>query len=249
MTVDHILNTLRRSATSSRWWQLCWTTSSHKYWAQQDCRQPDRWWPGESAGHWTEDHVKALSYKQSVLSSTREPAESIATPQEVDFDDEQIRALLAWPRYLLEREATERSQVYHSDRESLVSSSSQGLTSFGTREPVAVFSRQSRLNQDTFSKRDQCSLKHQQEHVSGSNEPIFRFCNPVDVAKSFPEGIRDHLLTQARSELLTQAHKVESLNNCIDELQQQAYAQRLELPSRIRWISKRGNTTTRRISF
>ena len=36
-------------------------------------------------------------------------------PQEADLDDEQIRALLASPRYLLEREASaERSQIYHS---------------------------------------------------------------------------------------------------------------------------------------
>ena len=46
--------------------------------------------------------------------------ESIATPQEADLDDEQIRAPLASPRYLPEREASaERSQVYHyhSERE------------------------------------------------------------------------------------------------------------------------------------
>ena len=40
---------------------------------------------------------------------------------------------------------------------------------------------------------------------------------------------RDHLLAQARSELMKQEHKVESLNYCLNELQQQAYAQRLEL--------------------
>ena len=60
-----------------------------------------------------EDHVKALSHNQSFLSSTQDSAESIATPQEADFDDEQIRALLASPRYLPEEEASaERSQVY-----------------------------------------------------------------------------------------------------------------------------------------
>ena len=39
----------------------------------------------------------------------------------------------------------------------------------------------------------------------------------------------DHFLTQARSELMMQEFKVESLNKCIHELQQQTYAQRLEL--------------------
>ena len=53
-------------------------------------------------------------------------AESIATPlPESDLDEEQLRALLASPLYPQEREASaERSQVYHSERENLMSSSS-----------------------------------------------------------------------------------------------------------------------------
>ena len=53
--------------------------------------------------------------------------------------------------------------------------------------------------------------------------------NSANVAKSLLDGNRDHLLTQARSELMKQEHKVESLNNCLYELQQRAYARRLEL--------------------
>ena len=65
-----------------------------------------------------------LPYNQSLLSSTYDSAESIATPLlESDLDDEQIRALLALPRYLPEREASaERSQIYYSEREGLMSS-------------------------------------------------------------------------------------------------------------------------------
>ena len=40
----------------------------------------------------------------------------------------------------------------------------------------------------------------------GNNEPIFTFCNPTDVAKSLIDGNRDHLLTQARFELMKQEH-------------------------------------------
>ena len=127
-----------------------------------------------------EDRVKSLSYNQSFLPSNQDLAESIATPPQLDFDDEQLPALLASPLYPLERGASaERSQVYHSERESLMSSSSQDPTTggagkpVGTGKPVAVFSSQSRLNQDTFADRDQFSLKHEQ--VFGSNEPIFRF--------------------------------------------------------------------------
>ena len=43
------------------------------------------------------------------------------------------------------------------------------------------------------------------------------------------DGNKDHLLKQARSELMQQEHQVGSLDNCIDELRQQATAQRLEL--------------------
>ena len=50
-----------------------------------------------------------------------------------------------------------------------------------------------------------------------------------NVGGSLLEGNKDHLLNQARSELVKQEHKVGSLNSCINELQQQAYAQSLEL--------------------
>ena len=89
--------------------------------------------------------------------------------KEADLDDEQIRALLASPWCLSEREASaERSQVYHLERESLMSSSSQGLNFTSTKEPVALFSHQSSLNHDAFSEREQ------PVDVLGSNESIFQ---------------------------------------------------------------------------
>ena len=55
--------------------------------------------------------VKSLSCNQSLLPSTQDSTESIAMPQ--DLNDEQIRALLASPRYSPEREASAaRSQVF-----------------------------------------------------------------------------------------------------------------------------------------
>ena len=94
--------------------------------------------------------VRPWSFHQSVIASTYDSAESIATPPpEADFDDEQLRALLASPLYLQEREeGADRSQVHHSERENLMSSSSQDLTSTG--KLVAVFSSTNRLNQETF---------------------------------------------------------------------------------------------------
>ena len=116
-----------------------------------------------------EDRVKFLSYHQSITASKYDSAESIATPSESDLDDEQLLALLASPLYLQERGASaERSQVYHFERENLMSSSFQDPISTG--KPVVLFSSQNRLNQDTFSDRDDFSLKHQQ--VFGSGEPF-----------------------------------------------------------------------------
>ena len=58
---------------------------------------------------------------------------------------------------------------------------------------------------------------------------FLRIADPTNVGKSLLVGNKNHLLNQARSELMKQEHQVGSLDNCIDELQQQAYAQRLEL--------------------
>ena len=79
------------------------------------------------------------------------------------------------------------------------------------------------MGQDEFSEREQPG------DVLRTNESVFRDANPANVAKSLLDGNRDHLLAEARPELMKQEHKVESLNTCIGELQQQTYAQRLEL--------------------
>ena len=82
--------------------------------------------------------IRPLSYHQSIKASTYDSAASIATLPESDFDDEQLRAMLASPLYRQELGASAgRSQVYHSERENLMSSSSQDPTSTG--KLVAVF--------------------------------------------------------------------------------------------------------------
>ena len=137
--------------------------------------------------------VRHLSFYQSIMASTCDSAERIATAPESDFDDEQLRAL-ASPKYLQERIANaERSQVYLSVRENLMSSSSQDLVS--TERPSAwLFSSKNWLNPETFSEREDFSRRHQQ--VLGNNEPLFRLSNPANVATSFLDGNRDHLLAK-----------------------------------------------------
>ena len=70
----------------------------------------------------------------------------------------------------------------------------------------------------------------------GSEEPrnqfkssVFKNADPSNLGRSLLEGNKDHLLSQATVETMKQEHQVESLNYCISDLQQQTYAQRLEL--------------------
>ena len=122
----------------------------------------------------------SLPCNQSLLSSTHDSMKSLATPQEADLDDEQIRALLASPRYLPEREASaERSQIYHSDREGLMSSSSKSLNFFSTGKPVAWLSHQKRLGQDD------CSEREHPADVLRGNESVFSDANPANVENLF----------------------------------------------------------------
>ena len=143
--------------------------------------------------------------------------------------DEQLHTMLASPLYVQERGANaERLQAYHSERESLMLSSSRDPIVTG--KPVAVLSSQSKLNQDTVSDRDQFLSKLVDQPLFGSSvHSVFQFANLANVGKSLLNGNKDHLFIQARSELMKQEHQVGSLNSCIDELQQQTYAQILEL--------------------
>ena len=119
----------------------------------------------------------------------------------------------------------QRTQACYSRRASLVTSSSRDLEVSG--KPEAVFSCHSESSQITFSERD-VSNEPRNRFESGVRS-VFRFADPANVGKSLLDGNEDHLLNQARSELMKQEHQVGSLNICIDELQPQAYVQRLEL--------------------
>ena len=126
-------------------------------------------------------------------------AESIATPPpESNLDDEQIRALLASPLYLWERNKC--GPITHSVRENLVSSSSQVPKSTG--KPVALFSSKRKSSQETFSDREEFSSEHQQ--VLGNNEPLFRFSIPEKSMKSFFEEHQHYVLADATSEVRKQ---------------------------------------------
>ena len=106
-----------------------------------------------------------------------------------------------------------------------MTSSSRDLEVSG--KPDAVFSCHSESSQNTFSKRDR-SNESGNRFESGVHS-VFRIAGPANVGKSLLDGNMDHLLAEARSELMKQEYKVESLETCISELQQQTYSQRSEL--------------------
>ena len=93
-------------------------------------------------------------------------------------------------------------------RESLMLSSSQEPRATG--KPAAMFSSGNEDPENQF------------------DSSIFKNADPSNLGRSLLEGNKDHLLSQARSEL-RQEHQVGALKNCISEVQQQASDQRLEL--------------------
>ena len=104
--------------------------------------------------------------------------------------------------------SAQRTQADHSRGESLISGSSQEPRAYG--KPDAMFSSGSKELGNQFE------------------SSIFRFADPSNLGRSLLDGNIDHLLRQAKSDLMKQERRVGSLNNCIGEVQQ-ACAPRLEL--------------------
>ena len=128
--------------------------------------------------------------------------------------DEKIMVLVTNPQLQGKPEAkimqkrgasAQRTQADHSRRESKKSNPSQEPRASG--KPDAVFSSRS------------------DEPGNQLESSMFKYADPSKLGRSLLEGDNDHLLSQARSELMRQEHQGGSLKNCIGELQQQAYAQ------------------------
>ena len=150
----------------------------------------------------------SFPYNQSLLSSTQDSIERSAMPQEADLDDEQIRALLASPRCLPEREASaERSQIYHSETEGCCQVHLKVWTSKAQGDLLYCVYIRKDLSQDAFSEREQ------PVDVSVSDESIFRNSHPANVAKSPLEVI---CLLKRELKWWRRNTKVESLNICND---------------------------------
>ena len=72
------------------------------------------------------------------------------------------------------------------------------------------------------------------------NETFFSFSDPEEAARLVREEKRDHLLAEAKSEILKQECKVDTLSICIREFQRQAHPNRLEI-----YCASQGNEESR----
>ena len=102
----------------------------------------------------------------------------------------------------VQKREAQRIQGNHSKRERLMTSSSRDLEVSGKLD--AVLSCHSELSQNTFSERDR-SNDPGNRFVS-SVHSVFRFADPANVGKSLLDGNKDHLLNQARSDIMKQEH-------------------------------------------
>ena len=96
----------------------------------------------------------------------------------------------------------------------------------GAGKPAAMFSHKRKSSQETLSDRKGISSGHQP--VQGKDETLFRFSDPEEASRLVLEEPRDHLLTVAKSEILKQECRVDTLNTCIREFQRQTHSNRLE---------------------
>ena len=151
--------------------------------------------------------VKPLFFHRPSFASTCDSAESIATPPpESDLDNEQIRALLASPLYCRSEKQmrTDRNFITLQERKTWC----QVHLKF--RRVRGDWLRCLQPKTDRIKKRistEDFSSGHQQ--VLGNSEPLFRFSHPDNSANSLLEGHRDHMLAEAKSEILEQEGKVE----------------------------------------
>ena len=113
--------------------------------------------------------------------------------------------------------------------------------------PAEVFSHKRKSSQESHSDRDGIPLAHRA--VWGENEALSRLSDLEEAARLVLEEQRDHLLAEAKSEILKQECKVDTLNNCIREFPRQAHSNRLEMDCKL-WVwrnSKRAGEASRTI--
>ena len=148
-------------------------------------------------------YFKYDSHSRPSMTSTCDSAESIASPfLQSDLDDDQIRK--SWLHHsTYSRERTKCARDFHSFRENSVTSSSHFQE--GARKFASMFSDKE------SSDREGISSGHQP--FQGEEEEAARLVL---------------VLAEAKSEILKQESKVDTLSTCIREFQRQAHVNRLK---------------------
>ena len=150
-------------------------------------------------------------YVQSQMHSDHDSAESIA---DSDLEDGELQKVLASPLYVQGRENCNSSRI----------PTAPGKLSAIIREREVSAKRTQADRRESLmsssSQEPRASGKSAAMSSSGSAEPrnqfkssIFKNADPSIVGRSLLEGIKDHLLSQARSDLAKQELQVEPLNN------------------------------------
>ena len=94
-------------------------------------------------------------------------------------------------------------------------------------KPAAVFSHKRKSSHETLSDRRGISSGHQP--AQGNDEIFFKFSDPEEAARLVLEEQRDHLLSEAKSEIFKQECKVDFLKTCIRAFQRQTHSNRLDM--------------------
>ena len=152
-----------------------------------------------------------MSYVQSQMHSDHDSAESIA---DSDLEDGELQKVLASPLYVQGRENCNSSRIPTAPGK---------LSAIIQEREVSAKRTQADRRESLMSSSSQeprASGKSAAMSSSGSAEPrnqfkssIFKNADPSNVGRSLLEGIKDHLLSQARSDLAKQELQVEPLNN------------------------------------
>ena len=191
------------------------------------------WRPGWYWRNWCQ---KVVLRPISLVHSAYDSAESIATPPDSDFEDEQLNTMRASPLYIRERQENEgQTRLWTRKVDGPVF-----LETWSFRTVNRVRTRFPNKTEVTNRETDSrvvfifffwmCWLGKCRENCSWWKQGSFAYSSKV---WNYEAGTSSGI----------------SLNSCILELQQRGYAQRLEMedtPSRIFWLSKRTITLARR---
>ena len=158
-----------------------------------------------------------MFFHRPSMTSTCGPAESIATPPpESDLDDEQLRDMLASPLYLQERSKC-RSITSLSLQQRKLSVKFISLPSQSRETCSSILTQEKVESRVTF------------RAVRGEIEALSRLSETENDARPSLEEQRDHLLAEAKSEVLKQECRTNFVDCSIREDQRQIHSSRMEI--------------------